>query len=71
MKELFKTLMPEIEAIQDKIVALDDIRSKKWPLKNKPKWYFELGDNEAKKNIKDSMELNHYIKSYLQRLLNL
>ncbi len=73
MKELFRSLMTEIETIIDKAQAIKDIKCRKWPLsiESKPEWYNEAGQESSKEDLKNTMSLNHYIKSYLERLNNL
>lgn len=78
MKAKFKSLIPDLDAIVDKELAYQKIKQKIWPLANskKPPGYFVIGDTEnsdekkAKENNKKTMELNHYIKSYLSLLIN-
>lgn len=73
MKEVFKSLIPDLDAIVDKDLAYEKIKQKIWPLakSKKPSRYYEKGDNEdpdatkAKQNNQNTMRLNHYIKSYL------
>ena len=67
MKDLFKSLMAEIEAIVDKAQAIENIKCRIWPLssESKPDWY----NVDDKDDLKKTMELNHYIKSYLERLI--
>jgi hypothetical protein len=73
MKTKFKSLKADLDAIADKELAYEQIKQKIWPLaKNKkPVKYFEKGDTEdknkekAKEISKNTMDLNHYIKSYL------
>jgi hypothetical protein len=73
MKDKFKSLRADLDAIVDKDLAYQQIKQKIWPLPNskKPTGYFEIGDTEnqdkkkAKENSTKTMELNHYIKSYL------
>ena len=71
MKELFRSLMTEIEAIVDKAQAIKDIKCRKWPLsiESKPEWYNEAGQEAAEEDLNNTMVLNHYIKSYLERLI--
>ena len=73
MKNKFRNLITNLDAIIDKDLAYEQIKQKIWPLANnkKPSGYFEIGDAEdsdtkkAEENNKNTMELNHYIKSYL------
>lgn len=73
MKEKFRSLIPDLDAIVDKELAYEQIKQKIWPLANnkKPTGYFEIGDTENKdknkaiENRQKTMELNHYIKFYL------
>ena len=73
MKDKFKSLRADLDAIVDKDLAYEQIKQKIWPLavNKKPSQYFEKGDSEnvdnkqAEETNKNTMELNHYIKSYL------
>ncbi len=73
MKTKFKSLISDLDAIADKELAYEQIKQKIWPLakSKKPSKYFEIGDTEnpdakkAEENNKNTMALNHYIKSYL------
>lgn len=73
MRELFKSLIPDIDNLVDKQAAYEQIKRKQWPLSQelKPDDYFELGDSEEGKDMKASGELNHYIKHYLFLLIKL
>ena len=72
-KTEFKSLRTDLDAIVDKDLAYEQIKQRVWPLAKgkKPTGYFELGDTEdpdkekAVQNQRKTMELNHYIKSYL------
>ena len=73
MKDTFRSLITDLDSIVDKDLAYEQIKQKIWPLakSKKPSKYFEIGDNEnadkkkAAETNKNTMELNHYIKSYL------
>ena len=73
MRNVFRNLISDLDAIVDKELAYEQIKRKVWPLEanKKPSKYFEIGDTEnadrrkAAENNKNTMELNHYIKSYL------
>lgn len=73
MNTIFKNLIADLDSIVDKELAYEQIKQKIWPLaqSKKPSKYFEIGDNEnadkkkAEETNKNTMELNHYIKSYL------
>lgn len=69
MKNLFRELIPEIDLIVGKELAINNIKKRIWPLSNesKPEWY----NVDNKIDLKKTMELNHYVKSYLERLINL
>ena len=77
MKAKFKSLIADLDLITNKELAYQQIKQKIWPLAKgkKPAKYFEKGDKEnadrgkAKEINKNTMELNHYIKSYLSLLL--
>jgi hypothetical protein len=72
-KDKFKSLRADLDAIVDKELAYEQIKQRIWPLANnkKPTGYLEFGDKEnadkkkAKENRKKTMEMNHYVKSYL------
>ena len=70
MKAKFRSLIAEIDALPDKDQALIDIKSKKWPLSNKPIWYHESGKSITSKNLEKTMQINHFVKSYLYLLTN-
>ena len=61
MKEEFKKLIPELDLLIDKEAALKSIKCREWPLSKKPKWY--------NKDHEKTMQINHYIKSYLYLIL--
>ncbi len=69
MKKTFILLRSDLDEIVDKEFAYEQIKQKIWPLSQnkKPKNYYAIGDNKTKaeKYKKNTMELNHYIKSYL------
>ena len=77
MKAKFRSLIADLDLIADKELAYQQIKQKIWPLAKNKKTagYLEIGDTEntnkkkAKENRKKTMELNHYIKSYLSLLL--
>jgi hypothetical protein len=72
-KEQFRSLLSDLDAIVDKDLAYEQIKQRIWPLANskKPTGYLEFGDKEnadkkkAKDNREKTMEMNHYVKSYL------
>ena len=78
MKTKFRNLIADIDAIADKELAYEQIKQKIWPMASnkKPSGYFEIGDTEdvdeqkASTNRQNTMEMNHYIKSYLSLLIN-
>ena len=72
MKEIFRSLISDLDAIVDKEAALESIKKKIWPLAQakKPTEHFEIGDSESGKNMRETLELNHYMKSYLSLLIN-
>ena len=73
MKDKFKSLRADLDAIVDKELAYEQIKQRIWPLANskKPTGYLEIGDEEnvdkkkAKENREKTMQMNHYVKSYL------
>ncbi|MCH8067785.1 MAG: hypothetical protein IID16_00725 [Candidatus Marinimicrobia bacterium] len=72
MKDLFRSLISDIDAIVDKPAALDLVKKKIWPLaqEKKPSIFFEIGDSEEGKDMQKTLQLNHLIKSYLYLLTN-
>ena len=72
MKDIFRSLKNDLEAIVDKPAALDLIKKKIWPLaqEKKPSIFFEIGDSEEGKDMQKTLQLNHLIKSYLYLLTN-
>lgn len=72
IKSLWRSIKSDIENVVDKQLALNDIRGRKWPLSPelKPDWYHEYNDDANVKKLESTMQLNHYIKSYLSLLIN-